>query len=254
MNVWTERKLRGDDSVAGAARCAAPRARFRSSVQRNRGVSDPGSGAGHRPPPFSGVAHATATRSRSIARATAAPTRHSGVHTASPRSDGRAEIRTRVASVRRQRGQRVNTVSAAIPRQILERCSPPSMRYACAPPGFARAASTPGGAASALTASARRSESSACGMAGRCTESVGQPLTMTRVVVILRVSFLVSRRHPSASPCRRTALRSPLQSAIRRPPRNINAPLANTAAAVNTTARGDRLSPTMPAHRPHPHC
>jgi hypothetical protein len=62
MNAWTQRKLRGDDAARGAAFCAAPRARFRSSVQRNRGVSDPGSGAPDRPAPCSGVAHATAVR------------------------------------------------------------------------------------------------------------------------------------------------------------------------------------------------
>ena len=69
MNAWTQRKLRGDDAARGAAFCATPRARFRPSVQRNRGVSDPGSGARDRPAPCSGVAHATAVRSDDRVRA-----------------------------------------------------------------------------------------------------------------------------------------------------------------------------------------
>jgi hypothetical protein len=47
---------------------------------------------------------------------------------------------------------------------------------------------------------------------------------------------------PIAAPTRDTAL----------PKHHIDDLLASTAATVTAAARGDRLSRTMPAHRPHP--
>jgi hypothetical protein len=162
MNAWTQRKLRGDDAARGAAFCAAPRARFRSSVQRNRGGGGPPARGGPPPPP-------------PPRGGPPPPPRQSGVRGSGPRTAARcADEATRARAhaqwndmvtctrhgpvVGRQRGRHVRAVEAAIPREIVELCSPPSMRSARVV-RFARAC----GAATALTASSRSSDYGACG-------------------------------------------------------------------------------------------
>lgn len=247
MNAWTQRKLRGDDAAGGAAFCAAPRARFRSSVQRNRGVSDPGSGARDRPAPCSGVAHATAVRCPRIVRADSARLADIGTRATCGRSEmwrfcprgtrwsSRVTSPTTRRSTSRHPARDHRAVLAAVQ---------------CAPLRVARA----GGAASALTAAARGSKRGSHGMAaplhGNCRATIDEDVRRRYSADV----WHGVRRHPSASSCRRTALRSPLQSAIRRPPRNITSSSVNTAATVITAVRGDRLSRAMPAHDPHPHC
>ena len=159
MNAFANRDLRDHIATAGAALCAAPGALSRCPEQQNRGVSDPRSGARDRPTPCSGVAHATAVRFPSMRRANGGAWRRYNEPSACTRApERRVHMRAHRAQPRRRRVRHVEAGRAAIPHEMIELCSPPSMRSApltC----FARAC----GAASALTASARSSAVCTCG-------------------------------------------------------------------------------------------
>ena len=211
MNAFADRDLRDRVVVVWAALCAAQLAQFRCTEQQNRGVSDPRFGARDHPAPCSGVAHATAVRPLLMRRALR---RYDEPSACARAPERRVHMRAHRAQPRQQRVRHVDAGRAAIPHEMIELCSTPSMRSGCIE-SFARAC----GAAAALTASARSSEVCTCGwrpLHRTCRARVTQVLTTTASVAILRMSSPASRRRPSACTRRRTADRSPHCSARRR--------------------------------------